>query len=118
MTEVSNVISSARRVVSGLLDLVVLEGKRAGMALAWMLGLGVAAAILAVTAWLGLMAVAALTLMLAGVPPIFSILIVVLLNLAAAGGAAFVCVKKSKDLLFPATRRQVARKTSELPAKT
>ena len=118
LNEASNVIASARRVVTGFLDLVVLEGRRAGMALAWMLGLGVAAAILAVTAWIGLMAVAALALMLAGVSPILSILIVVVLNLAAAGGAAFVCVKKSKDLLFPATRRQVARKTAELPATT
>ena len=56
----SNVISSARRVATGMVDLVVLEGRRAGLALAWMLGLGVAAAILGVTAWLGLMAVAAL----------------------------------------------------------
>ncbi len=106
--EVSGVIAAARRVATGLVDLVVLEGKRAGLALAWMLGLGVAAGILAVTAWLGLMAAAALGLMAAGCAPILSILIVVVLNLAAAGGAAFICVKKSKQLLFTATRRQLS----------
>jgi uncharacterized membrane protein YqjE len=114
--EVSGVIGSARRVVSGMLDLVVLEGRRAGIALALMIGLGLAAAILAITAWMGVMAAVALGLMAAGVSPILSILIVVVLNLAGAGGAVFACMKKSKDLLFPATRRQVARKTAELPA--
>ena len=114
--EVSGVIGSARRVVSGMLDLVVLEGRRAGIALALMIGLGLAAAILAITAWMGVMAAVALGLMAAGVSPILSILIVVVLNLAGAAAAVFVCMKKSKDLLFPATRRQVARKTAELPA--
>ena len=113
--EVSNVISSARRVATGMVDLVVLEGRRAGLALAWMLGLGVAAAILGVTAWLGLMAVAALALMAAGLSPIWAVLLVVLLNLAVAGGAVFVCVKKSKDLLFTASRRQLSR--GSVPAK-
>ncbi len=115
--EVSGVIGSARRVVSGMLELVVLEGRRAGFALAWMVGLGLAAAILAVTAWMGIMAAAALCLVAADVSPILSILIVVVLNLAGAGAAVFVCIKKSKDLLFPATRRQVAKKTAELPAR-
>ena len=108
--EVSNLLSSGRRIVSGFVDLVVLEGRRAGIALAWMAGLGLAAGLLAVTAWLGLMAVAALALMAADVSPLLAILIVVVLNLAAAGGAVFVCVKKSKDLLFTASRRQISSK--------
>ena len=114
--EVSAVIDSARRVASGMLDLAVLEGRRAGIALALMIGLGLAAAILAITAWMGVMAAVALGLMLAGLSPILSILVVVVLNLAGAAVAVFACMKKSKDLLFPATRRQVARKTAELPA--
>ena len=100
-----------------MLDLVVLEGRRAGFAAAWMVGLGLAAAILAITAWMGIMAAVALGLIAAGVSPILSILIVVVLNLAGAGIAGFGCVKKSKDLLFPAPRRQVAKKTAELPSK-
>lgn len=115
--EVSGVVASARQVLSGMLDLVVLEGRRAGFAAAWMVGLGLAAAILAITAWMGIMAAVALGLIAAGVSPILSILIVVVLNLAGAGIAVFGCVKKSKDLLFPATRRQVAKKTAELPSK-
>lgn len=114
--EVSNLMSSGRRIVSGFVDLVVLEGRRAGIALAWMVGLGLAAGLLAVTAWLGLMAVAALALMAADVSPILSIFIVVVLNLAAAGGAVFVCVKKSKDLLFTASRRQISSKAGPTPA--
>lgn len=114
--EVSNLFSSGRRIVSGFMDLVVLEGRRAGIALAWMLGLGLAAGLLAVTAWLGLMAMAALALLAADVSPILAILIVVVLNLAAAGGAVFVCVKKSKDLLFTASRRQIASKAGTAPS--
>ncbi len=113
--EVSDVLSSARRVATGMVDLVVLEGRRAGIALAWMLALGVAAAILGVTAWLGLMAVAALALMAAGLAPIWAMLLVVVLNLGVAAGAVFVCIKKSKDLLFTASRRQLAR--GSVPAK-
>ena len=116
LSDVSGVIGSARRVVAGMLDLVVLEGRRAGIALALMIGLGLAAAILAITAWMGVMAAVALGLMAAGVSPLLSILIVVVINLAGAGAAVFVCLKKSKDLLFPATRRQVAGKAAELPA--
>ena len=114
--EVSNLMSSGRRIVSGFVDLVVLEGRRAGIALVWMAGLGLAAGLLAVTAWLGLMAITALALMAADVSPILAVLIVVVLNLAAAGGAVFVCVKKSKDLLFTASRRQISSQSGPAAA--
>ncbi len=114
--EVSNLMSSGRRIVSGFVDLVVLEGRRAGIALVWMVGLGLAAGLLAVTAWLGLMAITALALMAADVSPILAVLIVVVLNLAAAGGAVFVCVKKSKDLLFTASRRQISSQSGPAAA--
>ncbi len=115
--EVSSLVSSARRTVSGFFELVVLEARRAGIALAWMIGLGVGAAILGVTAWLGLMAMLAMLLVAMGLGPILAMLLVVVLNLAAAGSAAFVCVKMSKDLTFEASRRQLKTRAAELPAQ-
>jgi hypothetical protein len=105
--ELSNVLSATKRTVSGFFELLVLEGKRAGLALAWILGLGVGAAILGVTAWMGLMAALALWAVMLGLSPVLAVLLVVVLNLAAAGGAIFACIKMSKKLLFPVTRRQL-----------
>lgn len=117
LEEVSNLVSAARRTVSGFFDLVMLEARRAGLALAWMIGLGVGAAILAVTAWLGLVATLAMLLVAMGLGPILAMLLVVVLNLAAAAIAAYVCVKMSKDLTFEASRRQLKTRAAELPAQ-
>src|SRR4030067_588503 len=50
-----NAINLVRRVLSDLFRLFSLEARRAGLALAWMVALGAMAAILVVTAWLGLL---------------------------------------------------------------
>ncbi len=116
--EVSGMFASARSVVSGMVDLVTLEARRAGLALAWMAGLGIAAGILAITAWLGLMAALALWAIAAGLSPVLSILMVVVLNLVGAAAAVYACVKMSKALLFSASRRQLRPRTDELSAKS
>src|SRR4030067_1339098 len=57
---IDNAINLVRRVLSDLFRLFSLEARRAGLALAWMVALGAMAAILVVTAWLGLMGALAL----------------------------------------------------------
>lgn len=112
LDEFSNVASAARRTLASLFDLLALEAQRAGLTLAWMVGLGVGAGILAVTAWLGAVTALVLGTIALGVSPIVALLLLVVVNLAGAAIAAYACMRMSKDLLFNASRRQLAAKVS------
>jgi hypothetical protein len=112
LDELSNVVTAARHTVSGAFELLTLEARRAGITLAFMIGLGLGAAILVVTAWLGLVAALVLWAISLGLGPIVAVLLATVLCLAGAGAAAYVCIRMSKDLLFPSSRRQIAVKVT------
>lgn len=113
--EVANVLSAVRQTFSSTFDLLALETRRAGLTLIWMIALGLVTALLAVSAWLGLMAALALSAVAWGLSWIGAILILVVINLSAAAAAVFMCVKLSQDLLFVASRRQLANRLPERP---
>ena len=113
LDEVSDTFASARRVISDFLELLALETRRAGLTLVWMVACGAAAAILAVTAWLGFMAALALWAVSLGVPWGAAVTAISLANLLAAAIMTAVCVRKSRDLLFSATRRQLEAKPTQ-----
>jgi uncharacterized membrane protein YqjE len=104
----ASVFHSARRVVADLFRLFSLEVRRAGLTLVWMLALGVLAALLVVTAWFSLMAALALWAVALGLTWIGAMLAIALLNLVVAAGVVWTCMVVSRNLLFPATRRQLA----------
>lgn len=104
----SATLASARATLADFLELVALEARRAGLALAWMLAFGVGIAICAVTAWLGLMVALVLWAVSLGLPAIAAVLALVLLNLTAAAALTWACVGLTRDLMFGATRRQIA----------
>jgi hypothetical protein len=108
LEELSRALSSVRETLSSFLELVSLEAQRAGMALIWMIALGVVAGVCVVATWLGLMAALAMWATGAGLSPILAVLLVALLNLAFAGGLAYAGVRRSDSLTFSATRRQIA----------
>ena len=87
----------------------MLEAKQAGISLAFMLAFGLAAAVLLITGWPALIAcvVAALVLytVLGWIP---TLIIPAVLSFAGAGVLAWLAVKRAKDLLFKATRRQLS----------
>lgn len=114
--ELTGTLASARAALSHFLDLVSLEARRAGLALAWMIALGLAAAVCAITAWIGIMAALAMWAVSLGLHPVGAVVLVAGLNLAACAALAFRCIGMSRDLLFPATRRQVAGTTPIPPA--
>jgi len=104
-------VQSLWRDLPGLLSdrvhLLALELKRAGMALAMMLGLVVGAAVLVATAWLALWVGIANALLEAGLAWGWVFLIVLLLNL---GGAAFALLRAKSMahlLTLPATVRRL-----------
>lgn len=104
---IADAINSGRRVLSGVFQLFSLEIRRAGHTLVWMVALAALAAMLIVTAWLGLMAALALWAFSLGWTWAGAVLVIALVNLAAAALATISCVTLSRNLLFPATRRQL-----------
>ncbi len=109
---ISALIASLRKFGDQLLTLVTLEGKRAGTSLAFMLGFAVAAAALVVTGWLALIACIVVALVandIVGWP--WALLLAALFSFAGAAGLVVLLIQRSNDLLFTATRRQLALQT-------
>lgn len=109
---IAGAFSSVRQILADFVELVTIEIRRAGLTLVWMVALGAVSAMLIVAAWLCLMAVLALWLVSQGVAWIGAIVLVALLNLLAAAVAAFFCVRLSRNLLLPATQRQLKARAS------
>ena len=105
--DLSGAFASARWLLSSLLDLFTLEARRASLTLVLMLACGAVGAILVVAAWLGLMAALALWAVAAGISWQAAIAAVAIANLAVAGVLFCLCAWVSRNLLFPATRRQL-----------
>ncbi len=110
--QLSRAIASARDAISNFLELISLEARRAGLALMWMVIWGVVAAVCIVTAWLGLMAALVIWVVSLGFPPVAAAVSVAGINLAAGAVLIYACIGMSRDLLFTATRRQLADKPS------
>lgn len=106
--ELSGTFASARATLSNFLTLLSLEARRAGLTLMWMVVLAGVASFCIVAAWLGLMAALVMWVVSLSFPPIAVVLAVAAINLIVGTLLVFVCNTMSKDLLFSATRRQVA----------
>ena len=107
---ISSLIASVRALGERFLTLVTLEGKQAGLSLAWMLGLALAAAGLAITGWLAMLACVVLALVQNDIVGWgWALAIAALLSFAGAGGLVLMAIQRSRHLLFPATRRQLRR---------
>jgi hypothetical protein len=110
----SAIFSSGKQAFADLFELISLELHRAGVALIWMVALGALGALMVATAWFGLMAALALWLISLDVPPAGAVLIAVAVNLAGAAAIFFWCMKASRDLAMPATRRQLRVAAAEV----
>jgi hypothetical protein len=101
-------IASLRALGERFVALVTLECQQAGQSLAWMLGLALVATLLAITGWLTMLACVILTLVqnqIVGWE--WALAIAALLSFAGAGGLVLMVIQQSRNLLFPATRRQL-----------
>ena len=110
--ELSSAFDAARAAVSSFLDLIALEARGAGLALMWMVIWGLVAALCVIAAWLGLMTALGLWAVSLGFSPIATVIVIAVVNLAAAGGLVMICIRMSRALLFPAVRRQVSGQSS------
>ena len=110
LDELSSALASARTAIAKFLELLSLEARRAGLALVWMVVWGFVAAICIVAAWLGVMAALVLWAVSLGLLPVAAVLGVAVINCVAGAVLLRVCARLSRDLLFAASRRQVAGK--------
>ena len=108
LDEFSKLLEFARETLSGFLELVSLEARRAGLGLVWMIVGGLVATIFIVTAWAGVMAALAMYIVSLGMLPLAAVIVVAAINLVAGAGMLYWCIGLSHDLLFSATRRQLA----------
>jgi hypothetical protein len=108
LDELSNALASTRAAFANFLDLLTLEARRASLTLMWMVIWGVVAGICFVAAWLGLMIAFAMAAVSLGVPPIMAASGIVVVNLVLGAFLIRLCIGMSRNLLFAATRRQVA----------
>jgi len=103
-------ILSLRVLGQRLFALAKLEGRQAGVALAWMAGIALCVAVLAITGWLALLACVLVVLVeneVLGWGPALGI--AGLFSFALAGGLVLIAANKSRHLRFAATRRQFAQ---------
>ena len=110
--ELSSALDAARAAVSNFLDLIALEARGAGLALMWMVVWGLVAALCVIAAWLGVMTALGLWAVSLGFSPIATVVVIAVVNLAAAAGLIMMCIRMSRALLFPAVRRQVSGQSS------
>jgi hypothetical protein len=94
----------------GLVRIIALEGRLAGLSLAYMLLLAVLGAVLTVSAWLLFNAAFAIWLAGNGWSLLGTVLLLGVINLAAAGGALLVLRRFSNNLLFTGSRTQLFAK--------
>src|SRR5450830_621419 len=84
---IHSLIDSVHDWLDSFFDLVVLEGKKAGIGLALMLGFGVGATVLLIAGWLALVGCVVAALVENDILGwVWSLLLVALLNFAGAGG--------------------------------
>ena len=108
LDELSKLLAFARETLTGFLELVSLEARRAALGLVWMIVGGLVASIFIVTAWAGLMAALAMHIVSLGMLPLAAVIVVAAINLMAGAGMLYWCIGLSRHLLFSATRRQLA----------
>src|SRR3954469_17679537 len=114
VAELSGAFAGARGLASNLLELLGLEARRAGLMLVLMLACGAIGAVLVIAAWLSLLAALVLWGVSAGATWQAALAMAVLPNAARAGALFWLCARASRDLTFPATRRELQPARLEL----
>jgi uncharacterized membrane protein YqjE len=99
--------TSAKGLVHDHTLLALLEVQRASLGLVKIIGAAVIISVLAVSAWMGLVAAGVVWAVGAGASWGLAIAIASVLNLVAAGALAFYIKKQVPELLFAATLRQL-----------
>ncbi|MBI3898459.1 MAG: phage holin family protein [Gammaproteobacteria bacterium] len=112
---ITNAISSARDVLTNFVELATLELRQAGHTLMWLVAIGIVVGFAIIGTWTALMVMLALWMVSLGVSWLAAFAGVASLNLLLAIGGVLVAFKLSRNLLFPATRRQLRKTPADSP---
>jgi uncharacterized membrane protein YqjE len=102
-----SLLKQSRTVSSDFLLLAVLDARSAAVRFAWLLGLGVAAGILLVTAWLALVAAGIVWMLGSGASWLTALTVAAILNVIVAVLLAFRMRRLFAEPPFAATLRQL-----------
>jgi uncharacterized membrane protein YqjE len=108
LEDAKNLWSELRGLTHDQFQLATLELKLAGESLVMMIAAAVMAAVLVVSAWLGLVTAAVVGLIDVGVRPITALMSGVAFNVVAAVLLVLLIRRRSRYLQFPATRRSLS----------
>ena len=112
---VGRLLGEGRQLVADYAELTVLDARRAGIRLAWILGCVLVAAVLVVTSWIALVAAAIVFAWGHGASWPIALAIAALLNIVAAGALAWFTLTLAKELPFTALLRQLRGREPEPP---
>ena len=111
----SSLLRLWRDIASDFLALATLELRLAGLSFAFMVALGVGAALLLVTAWLLLMGAIACWIVIPGSGWGVTLLVMALCNAGGIALLVWLIRARSRDLLFARTRRQLMPAPTQTP---
>jgi hypothetical protein len=114
-TALGRLFSESRALVSDYAQLAVLDARRAAIRLAWILGAVLIAAVLIVTAWMGLVAAGIVFAWGHGASWPIALAVAAIINIVAAGALAWFTLKLAKELPFTALLRQLRGEAPEPP---
>jgi hypothetical protein len=100
-------LGEVRALVSDYAELAVLDARRAAIRIAWILGAVLIAAVLVVTAWMGLVAAGIVFAWGQGASWPLALTVAALINVVVAAGLGWFTIKLAKELPFTALLRQL-----------
>ncbi|MGQ0654279.1 MAG: phage holin family protein [Betaproteobacteria bacterium] len=114
-TALARLFSETRALLSDFAQLAVLDARRAAIRLAWILGAVLIAAVLVVTAWMGLVAAGIVFAWGHGASWPVALAAAALLNVFAAAALGWFTLKLARELPFTALLRQLRGENPEPP---
>ncbi len=112
---IGRLLAETRQLVADCAELGILDGQRAAIRLAWILGAVLVAAVLVVTSWMGFVAASIVFAWDRGASWPVALGIAALINLVAAGVLCWFTFKLAKELPFTALLRQLRGRDPEPP---
>jgi fatty acid desaturase len=111
----ARIASEAKLLASDVALLAVLDARRAAIRLAWLLGTVLVTAVLAVTAWMGLVAVGIVVALGQGASWVLALSVAALLNIGAAVALGFWMRDLVQELPFKALVRALRGEPAQKP---
>ena len=112
---IGRLLAEARSLVGDYAELAVLDGRRAAIRLAWLLGAMLVAAVLIVTTWMALIAAGVIIMLGQGASWVTALAIAAVINLVGAAALGWWMLALIKEPPFTALLRQLRAQPPQKP---